>query len=254
MRERGSSTGAVATWEVECEGGVAGDMLLGAFLDAGACAQSVRAALGRLAVEELVLGSERVDVNGERALYVRSAPRGEIPADGHGVRMGDIFRALDSMALEPEVLELVRGVFSILGEAESVAHGVGFEQVHLHEVGQLDSILDVVGVAVAYQSLGAPALVVSSLPSGSGYVDTSHGRLPCPVPAVVEIARRFEVPLDSVEVSGETVTPTGIALLVGLGCVFSAGDFRRRQILGVGAGTKRFESRSNVVRVWELVS
>jgi len=241
-------------WEVECVGGVAGDMLLGAFLDAGADPTLIRGAFRTLGIDALALRSDRVYLAGESALHVCSAPRGKIPGGAHGVHMKDVFRILGMMGLEPAVESLARKVFSILGEAESVAHGVPFDEVHLHEVGEVDSILDVVGVVLAYHNLGCPRLVASSLPSGRGYVDTSHGRLSCPVPAVCEIARRFEVPLDSVEVSGETVTPTGIALLVGLGCEFGEGIFQRYKMLGAGAGSKRFEGRANVVRIWELAA
>ena len=87
----------------------------------------------------------------------------------------------------------------------------------LHEVGQLDSIFDVAGVAIAYDSLGAPKLTSWPLPSGTGHVDTSHGRLECPVPAVAAVAAAYDIPLQQVEVVSETITPTGIAILAGLG-------------------------------------
>lgn len=242
------------TLGVECVGGVAGDMLLGALVAAGADVHAIQTALTSLGVEGLRFSSESVNVDGEAATYVHSIPaKLRVPSAGHGVHMADVFRTLKSIHLSPGAHARAQRIFRVLGQAESRAHGTEFDKVHLHEVGELDSILDVVGIAIAYESLGCPRLKASPLPSGSGVVQTSHGPLVCPVPAVVEIAKEHNVPLRDVPVKGETITPTGIASLVGLDCTFINEEPPQwGDLVGSGAGTKRFKGRPNVVRIREL--
>ena len=242
------------TLGVECVGGVAGDMLLGALVAAGADVHAIHTALASLEIAGLRFSSESVNVKGEPATYVHSIPaRLRVPSGGHGVQMADVFQTLKRINLSAGAHALAERIFRVLGEAESKAHGTSFDKVHLHEVGELDSILDVVGIAIAYESLGRPRLKASPLPSGSGVVQTSHGALACPVPAVVEIAKEYCVPLRPVPVKGETITPTGIASLVGLDCIFMNEEPPQwGALVGRGAGTKRFKGRPNVVRIREL--
>ena len=237
------------TLAIECVGGVAGDMLLGAFLGAGANRQAIDEAFATLETPALSLKVLSVEVGNEPALWVQSIPEGNSLAasSSHGVSMNQVFETLDQLRMSPKARDYAKAIFTILGNAESKAHQVHFDSVHLHEVGELDSILDVAGVAIAYESLGSPRLKCSVLPSGKGTVQTSHGPLECPVPAVVAVADEFQIPLEEVHVWGETVTPTGIAILAGLGCEFLSKDatFDGR-VLGRGAGTKRFADRPRV--------
>jgi hypothetical protein len=128
------------------------------------------------------------------------------------------------------------------------------DDVHLHEVGALDSILDVVGIAVALESLGAPRVSSSAVPSGHGHVRAAHGELELPVPAVREIAARAGLPLIDVPVCGETVTPTGAAVLAVVCERFGPPPAAPAAAVGVGAGTRRFADRPNVVRVHGYVA
>jgi pyridinium-3,5-bisthiocarboxylic acid mononucleotide nickel chelatase len=233
---------------VEPIGGVAGDMLLGALIDLGADAAAIRAAFTSLQEPGLRLDVSRVEVQGLTATYVRSLA----PHEGHVHRhLSDIMTIIDAGDMSEVVKARARDIFTLLAEAEARVHGGVAGDVHLHEVGELDSILDVVGISVALELLGNPSVTSAPLPVGSGTVHTSHGELGVPVPAVREIAARAKVPLSVVPVVGETVTPTGIAVLAAV-CE-SFGEAPGRPVrTGIGAGTRRFPDRPNVIKVHGL--
>lgn len=231
---------------VEPIGGVAGDMLLAALLDLGADLGAVQAAVARMAEPGLAVEVARVDVDGEPALRVKSIPR---TRHAHGRHLEEVLAIVDRARLTPAARATVGRIFDVLTVAEAESHGATPHHVHLHEVGELDSILDVVGIAVAWHSLGAPPVDVAPLPSGHGTVESAHGTLPLPAPAVVKVASRFAIPLEPVDVRGETVTPTGIAALAALGRAHGVAVPRPGDARGVGAGTRRFPGRPNVVRV-----
>jgi uncharacterized protein (DUF111 family) len=232
---------------VEPIGGVAGDMLLAALIDVGADVDGLRSGLARLMQPGLRLDVSRVVVGELPACYVRSLG----PDEGHvHRRLGDIEAVIERAQLSPTARARASRIFAILAEAEAVVHGGGRDDVELHEVGALDSILDVVGISLALDLLGNPRVSAAPLPSGRGPVKTAHGDLACPVPAVVEIARRFSVPLEPVALAAETVTPTGIAVLAATCEHFGARPAGEARRVGVGAGTRRFADRPNVVRVY----
>jgi pyridinium-3,5-bisthiocarboxylic acid mononucleotide nickel chelatase len=231
---------------VEAVGGVAGDMLLGAFIDLGADVEAIRAAVSSLGVPGLELEIAYSESQGERACTVRSMARQRSP---HGRHLEDIFAILRRGEMTAPARATAERVFTILADAEGKSHGAHSHHVHLHEVGEIDSILDVAGIAVAYDNLGAPPLSVGALPSGCGTVDCAHGRLELPAPAVQHIAHSFGLDLVDVPVQGETVTPTGAAVLAALCRDVHAVLSRPGDRVGVGAGTRRFPDRPNVVRV-----
>lgn len=248
---------------VEPVGGVTGDMLLGALIDAGADVTAIRCALESLGLTGLVLHTEVVQVEGERALHVRSlAPSSSQEHHHHHHHLSDILELIERAEASPTARRRAQRIFGILGEAEARVHGGTPDTVHLHEVGELDSVLDVLGIAVALDTLGNPSVHSLPLPSGQGTVHTAHGELTCPVPAVVAIAETFSVPMVSVSLPGETITPTGIAALAEI-CegwlstkqgvdgddAIAPENPRPLAKRGVGAGTRRFVGVPNVVRV-----
>jgi uncharacterized protein (DUF111 family) len=235
-----------ARLHIEPIGGVAGDMLLAALLDLGADLDAVQAAVSRMAEPGLALEVSRVDVDGVPALRVKSIPRAH---HTHGRHLDEVLEIVDRAGLAPGPRGTVGRIFDVLAVAEAESHGATAHHVHLHEVGELDSILDVVGIAVAYHSLGAPPVDVAALPSGHGTVESAHGTLTLPAPAVMKVAARFDIPLHDVDVRGETVTPTGIAAVAALGRAQGLPVSRPGDACGVGAGTRRFPARPNVVRV-----
>lgn len=237
---------AFARLHFECVGGAAGDMILAALIDLGADVAAIDRAFESMRQPGLRLDVEEIDVNGEAARYVRSiAP----DPNGHHRHLSDVLSILDGADMPRGARHRAGEIFEILCEAEAAVHGGSAQDVHLHEVGELDSIMDVVGIAVALDTLGSPPASATPLPSGHGTVNTAHGVLDCPVPAVVQVAEGRDVPLVAVDVSGETVTPTGISVLAQVCQKFDARPFDDADATGVGAGTKRFADRPNVVRV-----
>jgi len=230
---------------VESLGGIAGDMILGALIDLGADTAAIETAFESFSKPELCLDVSAVSVEGIAAQYVRSiAPS----AGGEHHHLADILKQIDRAQMSPWARSLATRIFEILAAAEAEVHGGDVEHVHLHEVGALDSVLDVVGIAVALDSLGRPKVCATPLPSGQGKVHTSHGWLSCPVPAVQKVAEHWQVPLVACDMEGETITPTGISVLAAT-CESWRHDVVKGSRTGIGAGTKRHTAVANVVRI-----
>lgn len=157
----------------------------------------------------------------------------------------DIEQLLETADLKPRVLELSRQMFRTVAEAEGKAHGCPPEQVHFHEVGAVDSIVDIVGTAACLEELGVEKVLVSDLWEGSGHVHCQHGVLPVPVPAVLEIAAAHGLTLRQTEQQGEMVTPTGAAIAA-LSEGRQPSRFRVKRA-GLGAGKKEFP-KANILR------
>ncbi len=218
-------------------------MALGALLDAGLALDQLRAELGKLGLAGWSLGAERGArgfLAGTRALVY--AP--EQPAHRH---LADVRAIIEASALDPQVQAQSMRVFALLAEAEGQIHGVPAEQVHFHEVGALDAIVDIVGVVAGLWLLGVEATYASPLPLGQGWVRAAHGLLPLPAPATLALLAGARAPTLPDDSGFELVTPTGAALLAGLA------EFRqppmRVERVGYGLG-KRDLARPNALRVW----
>lgn len=223
--------------------GCSGDMTVGALLDLGVPFDAMADAIAGLGLPDLHVARERCEVGGIAATRFRvttSEPPGERT-------FATIRRLLESSALAPGVRARARAIFTVLAEAEARIHGVAVDDVHFHEVGGADAIADVVGAAFGFEMLGITALHVGPLPLGRGMVDTRHGRLPIPAPATLALLEGFSVTLGDGE--GEMVTPTGAAILRGLGAVSGAPPVFRPRRVGHGAGTRRLADRPNVLRI-----
>lgn len=230
--------------------GVAGDMLLAALLDLGADEGFVRSQLERLDV-----AGWRLDVGSTtRRGLVATSVHVEAPEDDHHRPWSRIDEMLATSDLHPAVSDGARRTFEALGRAEATVHDTTIDEVHFHEVGAVDAIVDIVGTWAALTALRGddPRLTVTSAPIGlgSGTAAMAHGQLPVPAPAVLELLRGH--PVVPVELQAETATPTGVALLAtmadGWGRV-PAGTVRR---VGRGAGRRDPASHANVVTVVEL--
>jgi hypothetical protein len=233
---------------IDASAGASGDMLLGALLDAGAPVEAVAAAMEELGVEPIEIRPRPVRRHGLRAT------RADVHVHDAAVSrtLGDVLGLVAGAALAPTVAAFARDVFRLLGTAEAAVHGEDAEKIHLHEVGALDSLADVVGCAAALEALGLleprARVVVSSVALGSGRVESAHGALPVPVPAVLAILAGRGAPVLAGG-DGELCTPTGAALLATL-----AGDWgplprMRIDSIGVGAGSANPPERANVLRV-----
>jgi pyridinium-3,5-bisthiocarboxylic acid mononucleotide nickel chelatase len=156
----------------------------------------------------------------------------------HGRHLSEILTMIRESALPPPVKERASAVFRRLGEAEAKIHDVPVEEIHFHEVGAVDSILDIVGSVLGLHLLGVERIVCSPLPTGHGFVRAAHGLMPIPAPATMELLRG--IPTRPVDVQGELVTPTGAALMATLADEFGWMPPMRVETVGYGAGKKEF--------------
>jgi pyridinium-3,5-bisthiocarboxylic acid mononucleotide nickel chelatase len=257
--------------------GIAGNMFLGALLDAGLSRRALAADLAGLRLPH-TLRVRRVRRGALSALYVsvdvpaaRDAPkrrpakaarraragahahdhdhRGDRePGHGHapGRHYDEIRRLLDRARLAPAVRDRAQAIFAALARAEARVHGIPIEQVHFHEVGAVDAIVDVTGAAIAVERLGVRAISASPVALGHGSVGSDHGRLPLPAPATLELLRG--VPTAPAGVAWETVTPTGAAILRTLAEDFGPLPAMTVERIGCGAGDDRPGPMPNVLR------
>jgi uncharacterized protein (TIGR00299 family) protein len=241
----------VRTLALEPIGGIAGDMLLAALLHLGAPRAALDEGLAQLAeaAGELDLRGVRVvesevEVSGIRALHVEVvAP----PEAGHAHRPFRVIRDLLLRAKLPSgARELALLAFTRLAEAEGRVHGVPPEEVEFHEVGALDSIVDIAGCALLVDALGLEQLVSLAPPSGGGVIDSAHGRIPVPAPATLEVLRGRALRPSG---PGERTTPTGAALVAAWTSHADALPQLTLEAIGYGAGTRRWDDAPNLLRV-----
>ena len=244
---------------LECRSGISGDMTVGALLDLGADRVVLARALHSLAVGGYRLHFGRTKKCGLDAydfdVYTDAADehRAHGPHDDHAAHahvhrhLGDINALIDTMESGARVKELAKRMFRIVADAEAKAHGVPAEEVHFHEVGAVDSIVDIVGTAVCIDQLGIEDVVVSPLTEGRGSVHTQHGVLPVPVPATLHIAQAHGLRLCFSDNAGEMVTPTGAAIAAALRTRDALPPVFRVVRTGLGAGRKDF-AQANVLR------
>jgi uncharacterized protein (TIGR00299 family) protein len=226
---------------LDCVGGVAGDMMLAALtdlLDADVLLLSVPQRLNLTGVEIVVARTAKHQI-GARRVQVKIDPSG---AHRH---LNDILRLLEAADLPPAVREQAGSVFRRLAEAEAKIHNSEPEKVHFHEAGADDALVDITGSCLLVHESGADGISAGPLPVSRGRVEAAHGVLPLPAPAVLELLSGW--PLEWVEPQGETVTPTGAALLAVL-ARFGQPPAGSVRATGYGAGGLDFADRPNILR------
>jgi uncharacterized protein (TIGR00299 family) protein len=267
----------------DCFSGASGDMILGALIDAGVPLAAIRGALGSLAIDRDAVWTERVIRVGLSAtkFCVRGedvpdhAHDHEHPDDGvhhhgrehhhdhrhpgatpgetlhhhHGPHrtLAEISRLIDGSALSAAGKDRAKSLFLRLGEVEATVHGISLDQVHLHEVGALDSIIDIVGAVYAMEAIGVDRVVSSPLNVGGGTVRSAHGLYPVPAPATALLLKG--VPVYSGRQHVELVTPTGALLVTGYADAFGGAPAMRLEKIGYGAGSRDLPDTPNVLRV-----
>jgi uncharacterized protein (TIGR00299 family) protein len=224
-------------------GGIAGDMFLAAALDLGVPRGELERLLATLPLGGFHLEVAAAEAGGLRGTHLRVVPEGPSPPE-RGLRQ--VLEVVDQSGLSARAREAARAVFVRIGRAEATVHGLPIESVHFHEIGAVDSIVDVCGAAAALDLLGWPRLCATPPELGQGLVETAHGRLPVPVPAVLEILKGTPVKLGGPP--GEAVTPTGAALLAAL-CEVGDPPPIVPERVGYGVGTARWPDRPNVLRL-----
>jgi pyridinium-3,5-bisthiocarboxylic acid mononucleotide nickel chelatase len=251
---------------LECFAGISGDMLMGALVDAGApteVLQKTAASLGLGAelrqsrVSRSGIQSTKIDVMVEGKLHEPAAATGPVEhvhdphhhdhSHQHGRSLPQIRSLLMAADLTQRARNLSLSAFTLLAQAEGRIHGVPMEEVHFHEVGAVDAIVDIACSAAAADALNVDGWYCSPINVGSGFVNCAHGRFPVPAPATAELLK--DAPVYSAHVQLELVTPTGAALLRALDCRFDSTPVMRTHSIGYGAGTRNPERFPNVVRV-----
>ena len=223
--------------------GIAGDMALGALLDAGADLETVRSTIEGLGVEGWALDREAV----ERSSLAATRAVVDAPEHHHHRTWATIRQLLADAELPDRVRDRAHLVFEALAVAEAKVHGIEPDDVHFHEVGALDAIVDVVGVCAALESLDVDVVMSAPVTVGVGHVTAAHGVLPNPAPAVVRLLEG--IPTVGVDVSLELTTPTGAAIVSGLAEHVGAMPAMTVGATGFGAGTRDLPGRPNVTQV-----
>lgn len=224
-------------------------MLLGALIDLGADVSAVREALGLLPLSGWRLETERDRQQGFAGTRVRVL----VDHESHPARrFADIETLLAGARLPGRAGERALAAFRRLFEAEAEVHGVPVTETHLHELAAVDAVVDIVGTCVAVELLAADRVVCGAVPVGSGTVETAHGLLPVPGPAVARLLRG--VPIAGHTTAGEMTTPTGATLLVTLADAFGPLAAGTIAAVGVGLGTRKFAGLPNMLRVFLLES
>ena len=215
--------------------GISGDMMLGALADLGVPLEIYRSVAFELNLGEVEIGAGRTERKsiGAMKVNVHAAERGVVRTYAH------IKSLIDKSSLTGGVKEKSQRIFALIAEAESRIHSRSIDQVHFHELGSADTLVDVVGTAAGLEHLGVDELLCSPLPMGTGMIKTHHGILPIPAPAVVEILK--DVPVYSSGIPTEIVTPTGAAIAAALAADFCLLPPMRIQAVGYGAGDRDLE-------------
>jgi len=227
----------------DCFAGASGDMILGAMVAAGVDPAVLRAELERLNVAGFSVNFETVTRSGLSATYARVET-----TDEHKHRhLADIKKIIEGSGVSDAAKKLSVEIFTRLAEAEARVHNEPIEQVHFHEVGALDAIVDIVGAAICFDLLKIDRFVCSPLHVGAGTIQMAHGRFPVPPPAVAELLKC--VPFYATDIQGELLTPTGAAIITTVCKAFGPIPHLTPETTGYGAGTREYKDFPNVLRV-----
>ncbi len=269
----------------EMNSGIAGDMTIAALLDLGASKEKLVKAIESMGIDDYELVFDRkiknnidannfdvilsnhdhdhhhdhdhdhnhdhthehVDENGNTYTHSHSD-------DHHGHRhLKEITDLINKADISQRAKKDALGIFDIIADAEAKAHGIEKSAVHFHEVGAVDSIIDIIGTAVLIDDLGVENIYFSDLSEGYGYQYSSHGQMPIPVPAVINILAGSDINLKLLDEEGEHVTPTGAAIVRYYDKGEKINSFKVKNV-GLGAGNKDFAKYTNILRVMEIES
>lgn len=218
-------------------------MVLGALVDAGTDLRAIETELHKLGLEGWSISAEKVKRGAIFATHVKV----ESSERHHHRGLSIILGRIDKAGLASRAAERARRIFTRLAEAEAKVHNLPVEEVHFHEVGAVDSIVDIVGAAVGFELLGIDEFACSALDVGAGEVKTAHGLLPVPAPATVELLRG--APMYTSGVARELVTPTGAAIATTLSTRYAQIPEMTLRVVGYGAGSADFSEKANVLRI-----
>lgn len=226
----------------DCFSGAAGDMILGALIDCGLPLSYLKRELKHLPLDgyEIRLIKDKKPIKGTNF-------RVDVKRELNHCDYDFIDSLIANSTLTKTVKELSRSIFESLARAEAKVHGVNLDQVHFHEVGAVDSVVDVVGAAIGFDYFKFKNIHASPLPMTSGTVECAHGTLPVPAPATLELLKG--IPLEKSPIKGEIVTPTGAAILTTVTSHFGECPIQKVEKIGYGFGDKEFPGHINALRL-----
>ncbi len=224
-------------------GGASGDMILGALLDLGLPVEHLQSEWKKLTLPDWKLSLEKTERHHIGATLLKL----QISDEKSHRHLSHFKKLLDDSALSEKIKSQSYAVFLRLAEAEAKVHRTPIEKVHFHEVGGVDTLLDVTGAAIGFEYFGIEKFYTSPFPIGRGSVNAAHGKLPVPPPAVAELVAGF--PVRQTDVEGEQVTPTGAALITSLASYEPKLSFQTEKV-GYGAGNADFKETPNLLRLW----
>src|SRR5580693_2468442 len=227
----------------DCFSGISGDMVLGALVDAGAELREIELRLRGLGLENWSISAEKVQRGAIFATHVKVKSEEEHHHRGLSV----ILKRIEGANLAPRVAARATKIFERLAAAEAKVHNIEVEQVHFHEVGAVDSIVDIVGASIGFELLGIDEFACSRFDVGGGQVKTAHGVLPVPAPATAELLRG--APTHSSGIERELVTPTGAAIATTLATRYEEIPPMTLRTIGYGAGSADLQEKANVMRL-----
>ena len=227
----------------DCFSGISGDMTLGALIGLGVPVDWLQSELARLPLNRFQISATSLVRSGITANQVNIEFDESEPSRDYK----KIKSLLKSCPLSDTVKTRSLNIFETLGRAEAAIHGCALEEVHFHEVGGTDAIVDIVGTALCLEKLGIKQVTASKIPLGSGFVDSQHGKLPVPAPATLEILK--DVPVYGTQVAGELVTPTGAAIIVSVAESFGPPPSMHIKKTSYGAGQREIQDRPNLLRI-----
>jgi uncharacterized protein (TIGR00299 family) protein len=227
----------------DCFAGRSGDMIIGAFLDAGFSFSILEKELAKLSISGYNISHEKCAKNHISA----SKFSVNVTDDQTHRHLSDIIEIINKSELNDIVKDNAISIFKLIGTAEACIHNTDIESIHFHEIGAIDSIIDICGAAICFHELGISRIISSPINTGSGTVNTSHGILPVPAPATAEILKG--IPIYSNNIAGELTTPTGAAIIKHYCQKFSSLPDLKIESIGYGAGTKDFPI-PNVLRIF----
>lgn len=219
---------------LECSTGISGDMFLGALIHIGVDINDIKEELQKLALNNYSIDAQLVKKNSIQGVKFDVSYSDNQP-HRHLKNIEDL---INTSSLKQKVKDLSLTIFRRLALAEASIHGTSPEKVHFHEVGAVDSIIDIVGAVIALDILGIDAIYSSPIPLGNGFINCEHGMLPIPAPATLELVKSSFIPVASTELQGELVTPTGAALLATLVRDYGPSPLNYIMNIGYGAGSK----------------
>ncbi len=233
----------------DCFSGISGDMCLGAFIDAGVSLKQLKNELKKIPVSGYALTSKKVHRSKFSATKVDVVTDKKIENQKYnGRKWSDIEKIINNSSLHNSIKEKGLRIFRRIFKAESKVHGRSFDQIHIHELGAIDCIIDIFGTLICLDILGIEKIFSSPLNLGSGSTDTEHGIIPVPSPATLEILKK--IPVYSREIPFELTTPTGAAIVKELSSGFGDIPAMKIETTGSGAGNRDFENWPNVLRIF----